>query len=744
MNILEIYKTMEYGTSVEDQKPAINWLKENKQQLELFIAGQWQAPQGGIYFDNYNPVTAEFLTKVAKAEQSDINSAVTAAKNAQPLWWELSNHTRAQFLSALAQQIQKQAELFSLLETLSSGRTIQMVRSIDLPHMNKLFYHYIGWTHLMEIKLHDYRPMGVVGQIIANGSSLLSLMRKVIPALAMGNSVVLKPALSSSIMAMVFAEICQKTGLPPGVVNIVTGDKQTEVDLSKNGDLNQLSFTGSIESARILRKQTAKTGRKFSFEIEGRTTFIVFEDADLDSVVEELMEKINFQQDGLALTNLRLFVQEGIEEQLVAKIKVRIGKLRVGNPLERTVDISMITSHEQSDELKEAVEDRMNIAGSDLVPVSFCTQLEAIGIAGSGYSGSVVSLWTENINLALEVTSLIKAKTIWINKIDTFYLVPSSNIVLDYVQPKWIAKFKNSLSHQKTTKKVESIQKKSSSAAGYITKLYIGGKQVSPVGGDGVPVYSAHSEQISVMAVGDSQDIQKAVRAANTAIDWQSTAAHNRAQVLYALAENLTVKTKEFATQISLITSSNQVEAVREVEQSVERLFIYAGLADKSEGDVQQMSKHEITLAIREPLGVMGVICPNEASLLGFISTVIPPLSVGNRVVAVPSSKYPFSATDFYQILEMAEIPDGILNIVTGDQMELSRTLAKHEEVDGIWYFGTEEGSRLVEYESVANLKHTWINHGLNRDWNNYQHSTGEQFLREATKIKNIQLPYTE
>jgi aldehyde dehydrogenase (NAD+) len=744
MNILEIYKTMEYGTSIEDQEPAISWLKENKQQLELFIAGQWKAPQGGIYFDNHNPVTAEFLTKVAKAEQSDINSAVTAAKKAQPLWWKLSNHTRAQFLSALAKQIQKQAGLFSLLETLSSGRTIQMVRSIDLPHVNRLFYHYVGWTHLMETKLHDYRPVGVVGQIIANGSSLLSLMRKVVPALAMGNSIVLKPALSSSIMAMAFAEICQKTDLPPGVINIVTGDKQTEDDLLKNGGLNQLSFAGSVESARILRKQTAKTGRRFFFETEGRTTFIVFEDADLDSVVEGIMEKINFQQNGLALTNLRLLVQESVEEQLVAKIKVRIGKLRVGNPLERTIDISMIPSHEQSDGVEETAEDRMNIAGSDLVPVSFCTQLEAVKLAGSGYSGSAVSLWTENINLALEVTSLIKAETIWINKIDTFCLVSGSNIVLDYVQPKWIAKFKNNLSHQKTTEKVKSIQKKSSSVAGHITKLYIGGRQVSPVGGDGIPVYSVHSEQINKMAVGNSQDIQKAVRAANTAIDWQSTAAHSRVQVLYTLAENLAVKTKEFATRISLITGSNQIEAVREVEQSIERLFIYAGLADKSEGDVQQMSKHEITLTIREPLGIVGVICPNEASLLGFISTVIPPLSVGNRVVAVPSSKYPFSATDFYQILEMAEIPDGILNIVTGDQLELSRALAKHDEVDGIWYFGTEEGSRLVEYESAANLKHTWINHGLNRDWNNYQHSAGEQFLREATKIKNIQLPSTE
>jgi aldehyde dehydrogenase (NAD+) len=219
---------------------------------------------------------------------------------------------------------------------------------------------------------------------------------------------------------------------------------------------------------------------------------------------------------------------------------------------------------------------------------------------------------------------------------------------------------------------------------------------------------------------------------------------HNRAQILYFIAENLDARREEFARRIRLMTGRSLNSAQTEVELSVERLIIYAAWADKYGGSVQETTLRGITVAVNEPVGVIGIACPDEHPLLSFVSLMAPAIARGNTVVMIPSPKHPLSATDFYQVLDTSDVPPGVVNIVTGDRDHLVKTLIQHEDVDAVWYFGTAEGSYHTEYESAANMKRTWVGYGMPRDWLSPHAGAGHEFLHEATQVKNIWVPTGE
>jgi aldehyde dehydrogenase (NAD+) len=219
---------------------------------------------------------------------------------------------------------------------------------------------------------------------------------------------------------------------------------------------------------------------------------------------------------------------------------------------------------------------------------------------------------------------------------------------------------------------------------------------------------------------------------------------YNRSQILYFIGENLSVRSEEFAARIVAMTGRSQKSARDEVELSVERLFTYAAWADKYGGSVQETTLRGITVGVNEPIGVLGIACPDEYPLLAFVSLMAPAISRGNTVVMIPSEKYPLSATDLYQVLDTSDVPPGVVNIVTGDREHLTKTLIEHEDVDGVWYFGPAEGCYHVEYESAANMKRTWVGYGLPRDWTSAEKGEGHEFLHEATQVKNIWVPTGE
>jgi aldehyde dehydrogenase (NAD+) len=274
--------------------------------------------------------------------------------------------------------------------------------------------------------------------------------------------------------------------------------------------------------------------------------------------------------------------------------------------------------------------------------------------------------------------------------------------------------------------------------------MFIGGKQARPDSGYSIPVYGVGGRLVGEVGQGNRKDIRNAVEAAHAASGWASTTGHNRTQILYYIAENLSVRAEEFARQIGRMTGRSEEEAAAEVQASIERLFTYAAWADKYDGLVHRTPLRNVTLAMPEPMGVMALVCPEDHPLLGFVSLVAPAICIGNTVVAVPSEKHPLSATDFYQVLETSDVPPGVVNIVTGPRETLTKVLAEHDDVDAIWYFGTAEGSKSVEYLSASNMKRTWVNYGHPRDWSDKTQGEGQEFLREATQVKNIWTPYGE
>ena len=796
-SIKDIYKSMEYGPAPESHSTADQWLDEFDRKFGLFINGQWVSPSSDSYFESINPANEDVLAQISESGQTDISSAVEAARKAQPQWWSLGHHDRAKALYAIARQIQKHARLFAVLETMDNGKPLRESRDIDIPLVARHFYHHAGWAQVMDTELQGYKPVGVVGQIIPWNFPLLMLAWKVAPALAMGNTVVLKPAEFTSLTALLFADICKTIGIPDGVINIVTGGGKAGQMLVQHPDINKIAFTGSTEVGRIIRRLTAGTGKKISLELGGKSPFIVFDDADIDSAVEGVVDAIWFNQGQVCCAGSRLLVQEGVADRFLRKLKNRMAKLRVGDPLDKSTDIGAIVAPVQLNTIKRLVQQgvaegcnlwqpevqipsngyyypptlftdvspsstvaQQEIFGPVLVTMTFRTPSEAVALANNTRYGLAASIWSENINLALDVAPKIKAGTVWINCTNVFDAASGfggyresgfgreggKEGLVEYCNPPGHPQKEAVNNPDKSEMQPSSTAFESD--IDLTPKLYIGGKQVRPDGGYSLPVYSFKDgksvRQIAEVGEGNRKDIRNAVEAAHKAAGWTTTTAHNRAQVLFFIAENLSIRTEEFVRRLSLMTGSTEKHANEEVQAAIDCIFRYAAYADKYDGNVHATPMRNVTLAMPEPLGVMGIVCPNERPLMGFISVVMPTIAMGNRIIVIPSKDHPLSATDFYQVLNTSDLPGGVVNIVTGRQDELAEVLAKHDDVDGVWYFGSEEGSKTVEFESAGNMKRTWVNYGRKIDWLTDYRRESELLLRKATQIKNIWIPYGE
>ncbi len=577
----------------------------------------------------------------------------------------------------------------------------------------------------------------MIGQIIPWNFPLLMLAWKIAPALATGNTVVLKPAEYTPLTALAFAEICAEIGLPSGVVNIVTGDGRTGEALVNHPDVNKIAFTGSTEVGRAIRRATANSHKRVSLELGGKSPFIIFEDADLDSAVEGLVDGIWFNQGQVCCAGSRLLMQESIAEKLTRKLQARMSTLRVGSPLDKAIDIGAIVAQVQLDRIdrlvKQGVADgatcwqpevdlpsrglyykptllsnvhptsivaQQEIFGPVLAAMTFRTPREAVELANNTVYGLAASVWSESVNVALHVAAQLKAGVVWVNSTNLFDAAcgfggyresgygreGGREGLLEYIEPEWF-------------RKAPPIRAKAAAKGGKTevanplidrtVKLFIGGKQVRPDSGYAVEVRGKNGELLGESPLGNRKDIRNAVEAARKAETWAKTTAHNRAQVLYYLAENLSQRGKEITGRLAAAVGKKQ--AADEVRLSIERLFSYAAWADKYEGAVHNPPFRNVAIAMNEPLGTVGVLCPAQVPLLGFFSLVLPLLCAGNTVVAVPSESYPLIAGDLYQVFETSDLPAGAVNLVTGRTAELLRVMAEHDGLDAIWCYGDAE-----------------------------------------------------
>jgi aldehyde dehydrogenase (NAD+) len=784
--IAEIFTSLDYGPAPEGADVALTWLAAHENTFGHFIDGKWTKP--GKTFASENPATGKTLAQITDGTADDVNAAVKAARTAFPKWAALSGYERGKYLYAIARLVQKHSRLFAVLETLDNGKPIRESRDVDIPLVARHFYHHAGWAQHRDREFPDHVPYGVCGQIIPWNFPLLMLAWKIAPALAAGNTVVLKPAEFTSLTALLFAEICEKAKLPPGVVNIVTGEGDTGAAITGHPDIDKIAFTGSTEVGKIIRKATAGTGKGLSLELGGKSPYIVFDDADLDSAIEGLVDAIWFNQGQVCCAGSRLLVQESIEERFLAKLKKRMSTLRVGDPLDKAVDIGALVAQVQVERVRDLVKKGVaeggqlyepdmdlpaqgcflkpalithvstantvateEIFGPVLVEMSFRTPEEAVALANNSKYGLAATIWTENVNLALDIAPKIKSGVVWINSTNNFDAAVGFGGYKEsgfgreggkegmavYLKPKWEKDLKPFVAAATKPAKAKNPLD-DEPGIDQTAKMYIGGKQARPDSGYSRPVHGP-AGLVGEVGEGNRKDIRNAVEAARAALGWATTSAHNRAQILYFLAENLEYRAAEFAARIKAQTGE---DGAAEVAASVERLFAFAGWADKYDGAVHNPPQRMVATAMVEALGAMAILAPPSRPLLGSVALIAPALAMGNTVVLVPSEKSPLSMTDFYQVLETSDVPSGVLNIVTGESKVLAKTLAEHDGIDAIWFAGDAETSAMVEKASTGNLKQTWTTRGLYYDLSDTEKFGGDYLLRRATQVKNVWIPY--
>src|SRR6056297_2376592 len=574
MTVREIFETMDYGTAPESAGDALAWLVDQGDRFGHFIGGAMTDP--GDVFESRNPATGEVLAHVSQATQADVDAAVAAARKAQKGWAKLGGARRARHLYALARLLQKHARLFAVLETLDNGKPIRESRDIDIPLAQRHFYYHAGQAQLFDSEYPDWVAHGVCGQVVPWNFPLLMLAWKVAPALAAGNTVVLKPAEYTSLTALLFADICRQAGLPKGVVNIVTGDGAVGEMIVTHPDVDKVAFTGSTAVGRRIREATAGSDKALTLELGGKSPYIVFEDADLDSAVEGLVDAIWFNQGQVCCAGSRLLVQEGVAERFHAKLRARMDKLRVGSPMDKSVDVGAVVDPKQLETITRLVDGntagetyRANcempesgcfypptlitglssadplmqdeIFGPVLVGTTFRTPSEAVELANNTRYGLAATLWSENVNLALDMAPKLAAGVVWVNATNLFdAAAPFGGVresgfgreggwegLMAYLKPEIAAKPARALdpAPQPDTVDAPGLDR--------TAKMYVGGKQARPDGGYSQPVHSRRGKLLGHAGIGNRKDIRNAVEAARGASGWSKATGHLRAQILY-------------------------------------------------------------------------------------------------------------------------------------------------------------------------------------------------------------------
>jgi aldehyde dehydrogenase (NAD+) len=368
-------------------------------------------------------------------------------------------------------------------------------------------------------------------------------------------------------------------------------------------------------------------------------------------------------------------------------------------------------------------------------------------------------VWTESINLALDIAPKIKAGVVWVNSTNLFDAAAGfggyresgfgreggREGMWEYLKP--VAGRKAPVVGKAVTV-ISMAEPALPSDEGpdidRTPKLFIGGKQARPDQGYTRRILSPSGRVVGESPEGNRKDVRNAVEAAHAAAtSWARSAGHNRGQIIYYIAENLSARAKEFAKRIDAMTECGARTARREVDASIARLFTYGAWADKYDGAVHSVPIRGVSIAMNEPIGVIGVVCPDEFPLLGLVSLVGPAMATGNTSIVIPSQDHPLAATDFYSVLETSDVPGGVINIVTGDKDALGKVLAEHDDVEAVWYFGRQEGVKAVELASASNMKRTWAT-WYGRDWLERTEGEGKEFLRAATQVKNVWVPYGE
>ena len=770
MTVREIFETMDWGPAPEGRAEADAWLDAHGRAFGHWIGGERVAP--GETFDVTNPATGETLARATQGTEADVAAAVKAARKAQPEWAARDDHDRARVLYALARGIQRNARLLAVLETLDTGKPIRESRDIDVALAARHFYHHAGHAALLGETMPGRASWGVCGQIVPWNFPLLMLAWKVAPALATGNAVVLKPAEWTPLTALLFADICEAAGVPPGVVNVVTGDGRAGAALAA-APVDKLAFTGSTEVGRLLRRETAGRGVGLTLELGGKSPYLVFEDADLDGAVEGLVDAIWFNGGQVCCAGSRALVQEGVAETFEARLRARMARLRVGDPLDKAIDMgaavhpehvarveamlartggrvhrgaapdgcylppTLVTGLDAADPLM-----REEVFGPVLAMTTFRTPAEAVALANDTAYGLAASVWSQDVDHALDVAPRIRAGVVWVNGANMLDAAAPFGGMKEsgFGREGGVAGLGAYLRPERGPRLRPARPRDAGGGAApdavdRTAKMYVGGRQVRPDGGYTRAVVGPKGV-VGHVGIANRKDVRDAVEAATAAAAWGATAGHARAQVIYYLAENLAARGAEIAERID---RQGGPKGRAEVEAAERDLFRWAAWADKHDGRVVGVPQPGLALALNRPVGVIGAFAPEEAPLAGLARIAGASMAMGNRLVVVAPETAPLVAVDLYQLLDTSDVPAGVVNVLTGDHAELAPHLAGHLGVDAVWSFSSADVSGVIEREAGGNLKRAWVNYGRGRDWT--ARDAGA-WLDAACEVQTVWVPF--
>ncbi|XP_014707781.1 aldehyde dehydrogenase family 16 member A1 isoform X1 [Equus asinus] len=788
----EIFTTLEYGPAPESHACALAWLDTQDRHLGHYVNGKWLKPEHRNSVPCQDPITGENLASCLQAQAEDVAAAVEAARTALENWSTLPGARRAQHLTRLAKMIQKHQRLLWTLESLVTGRAVREVRDRDVPLAQQLLQYHAVQAHTQEEALAGWEPMGVIGLIVPPTFSFLEMMWRICPALAVGCTVVvLVPPASPA--PLLLAQLAGELGSFPGILNVISGPTSLGPVLASQPGVQKVAFCGAVEEGRALRRTLAGQGLELSLALGAESLLLLTEAADVDSAVEGVVDATwsDRSQGGL-----RLLIQESVWDETMTRLQARMGRLRVGRGLDGAVDMGArgAAARDLAQRyVREAQSQGAQVfqAGdvpsdspfypptliSDLPPASPCAQTEvpwplvvaspfrtakeALAVANGTPRGGSASVWSERLGQALELGYGLRMGIVWINAhglrdpaVPTGGCKESGSSwhggpdgLYEYLQPSGTPARQPSLS-ENLNYDTFGLAVPSTLPAGPETGpspappygLFVGGRFQAPGARSSRPIQDSHGNLHGYVAEGGAKDIRGAVEAAHQAAPgWVGQSPGARAALLGALAAALERRESALAARLERHGVELKV-AKAEVELSVRRLRAWGARAQAQGHTLQVAELRGPVLRLREPLGVLAIVCPDEWPLLAFVSLLAPALAHGNTVVLVPSGTCPIPALEVCQDVATL-LPAGLVNVVTGDRDHLTRCMALHQDVQALWYFGSVQGSQFVEWASAGNLKPVWVNRGLPRAWDQDAEGAGPELGLRAAQTKALWLP---
>ncbi|XP_076852487.1 aldehyde dehydrogenase family 16 member A1 [Brachyhypopomus gauderio] len=787
--VYDIFQSMEYGPSVSSSSAAArSWLEQHSESLGLFVDGKFVSPVERQTIPATDSSGAA-LCSIICAKDEDVSACVSSASAGFKAWSEQSAHHRSKVLLRLARTLQRYSQCVSELCDLSQCPSSPSA-------LVRLAQYYAGWAQLRDTLMPDWTPRGVVAVVVSDDCPFYSIWLKALPALAMGNAVIVVPGVKMAPPALLLAQVFMEAGLPAGVLNVITGDCSLGAKVAQSFHVSYLTYCGSKQDGEHLAKQLAGWGVPWSLSlsVSAMCPFIIFESADIDSAVDGVIEAAFKKSKDWQWV---LCVQESVWDSVVARLKLRMTGMKCV-PLANQTHRGLVDTA-----VKEALQQGATLIQScpppstgglypptvlcglappcsavttpppgPLLPLlSFRSAVEGVTLGNHSPHGQAASIWTEDLTLALEAARSLRVGSVWVNShsVTDPSLLQSGRrdsgtctdggreglyqFLWPSLAPRLPRSTPRSLDYSMfgTTASTFMVPEGfDPSSVPRSCSQFIGGKLCKADSGCSRAVRSPGGAVLAHCPEGGRKDIRNAVEAAlKVQPGWQKKSTAARAHSLYALADSLDKRRRDMAASIQGQTGFSMNEAEKEVELSISRLSDWAARCDKQSGVVPPLPQTGSAFLIPEALGVVGVVLPDTRPLLPLVSLLGAAVAMGNAVIMVASEKHPLPAIDFTEVLQMSDIPGGVVSVITGGRDQLTQALANHSEIQAIWYWGTVEGCQFIQHTCCSPLKRMWLHckeeeeedKERGRYWTHPSPSFKEEMWREAVVWKSVWIP---